>query len=177
MTASNFEASLNAVLRHEGGYVDHPADPGGATNLGITRATLARWRGRAASKAEVKALTRSEAAAVYRAFYWDEIAGDTLPDGLDFAVFDYSVNSGPSRAARALQAVAGVRTDGRIGKVTLAAVNVREPASLISAYCHKRLGFLESLKTFAVFGRGWRRRVRETEALAKSMALKNERAA
>jgi lysozyme family protein len=177
MTASNFECAFDAVLRHEGGYVDHPADPGGATNLGITRATLARWRKRAVSKAEVKALTRSEAAAIYRAFYWDEIAGDALPDGLDFAVFDYCINSGPGRAARALQSVAGVRPDGRVGKITLAAVNAHDSAALISAYCHKRLGFLESLKTFAVFGRGWRRRVQETEALAQSMALKNERAA
>ena len=170
MATSNFDACLKKVLEHEGGYVDHPADPGGATNLGITRATLARWRGRAVSKAEVKALTRVEAAKIYRAFYWDEIAGDALPAGLDFAVFDYCVNSGPGRAARALQTVAGVKADGRIGKITLAAVNAVEPAALITAYCRKRLSFLESLKTFAVFGRGWRRRVRETETLALSMA-------
>ena len=99
MTAANFDRALTAVLRHEGGYVDHPSDPGGATNLGVTRATLAQWRGRAVSKAEVKALTRAEAAKIYRALYWDEIAGDALPAGLDFAVFDYCVNSGPGRAA------------------------------------------------------------------------------
>ena len=99
MTASNFEASLAAVLKHEGGYADHPSDPGGATNLGVTRATLTRWRGRPVSKAEIRALTRAEAAKIYRALYWDEIAGDVLPAGLDFAVFDYCVNSGPGRAA------------------------------------------------------------------------------
>lgn len=177
MASANFAAALDAVLRHEGGYVDHPADPGGATNLGVTRATLARWRGRAVSRAEVRGLTRAEAARIYRALYWDEVAGDALPAGLDFAVFDYCVNSGPRRAARALQAVAGVRTDGHIGPITLAVVNARRTPGLICAYCRKRLSFLERLRAFSVFGRGWRRRVRETEALALAMASGKPRAA
>lgn len=177
MAASNFDAALAAVLRHEGGYVDHPSDPGGATNLGITRATLAGWRGRAVSRAEVKALTRAEAAKIYRALYWDEIAGDALSPGLDFAVFDYCVNSGPGRAVRTLQAVAGTRADGRIGKVTLAAIGAHDPTTLIANYCRRRLTFLEGLKTFAVFGRGWRRRVHETQKLALAMAAEKPRAA
>ncbi|MFC5067811.1 glycoside hydrolase family 108 protein [Flaviflagellibacter deserti] len=169
MASAGFAQALDAVLRHEGGYIDHPSDPGGATNLGVTRATLSRWRGRAVSKAEVRALTRHEAAAVYRAFYWDEIAGDALPPGLDLAVFDYCVNSGPGRAARTLQVIVGTVPDGRIGSVTLAAIEGRPLPELVSAYCRQRLSFLEGLKTFAVFGRGWRRRVRETEALALSL--------
>lgn len=177
MAAGNFDRALAAVLKHEGGYADHPRDPGGATNLGITRATLARWRGRPVSKAEVRALTRSEAAKIYRALYWDEIAGDALPHGLDFAVFDYCVNSGASRASRALQTVAGARADGRIGRITLAAVALRDPENLIAAYCRKRLTFLERLRTFAVFGRGWRRRVHETQALALEMAREQKLAA
>lgn len=170
MAAGNFDRALASVLKHEGGYIDHPSDPGGATNLGITRATLARWRGRRVSKAEIRALTKAEAARIYRALYWDEVAGDVLPDGLDFAVFDYCVNSGPGRAARALQSVVGTRTDGRIGDITLAVVALRDPGELIVSYCRKRLSFLEGLRTFAVFGRGWRRRVRETQALALQMA-------
>lgn len=177
MAAGNFDRALAAVLKHEGGYADHPRDPGGATNLGITRATLARWRGRPVSKAEVRALTRAEAAKIYRALYWDEVGADALPDGLDFAVFDYCVNSGPGRAARALQSVAGTRTDGRIGRITLVAVALRDPSDLIMAYCRKRLSFLESLRTFAVFGRGWRRRVQETQALALEMAREQKLAA
>lgn len=169
MAAANFSRALAAVLKHEGGYADHPSDPGGATNLGITRTTLVRWRGRSVSKAEVRALTRVEAALIYRALYWDEIAGDELPPGIDFAVFDYCVNSGPGRAARTLQSVVGVRTDGRIGKATLAVASLRNPEDLIRAYCRKRLSFLERLRTFAVFGRGWRRRVHETQALALQM--------
>ena len=162
------------MLRHEGGYADHPADPGGATNLGVTRATLARWRGRPVSKAEVRALTRAEAGQIYRALYWDEIAGDVLPPGIDLAVFDYCVNSGPSRAARTLQKVAGVTADGRIGAVTLAALRARDSISVVRAYCRRRLSFLESLRSFAVFGRGWRRRVHETEALALAIAVSSQ---
>ncbi len=117
----------------------------------------------------MRALTRAEAAAIYRALYWDEIAGDALPPGLDLAVFDYCANSGPSRAARTLQATVGTVRDGRIGPVTLAAIEGRSVPELISAYCRQRLSFLEGLRTFAVFGRGSRRRVRETEALALSL--------
>lgn len=170
MASANFSRALDAVLRHEGGYADHPKDPGGATNLGITRATLARWRGRPVSRAEVRALTRAEAAKIYRALYWDEIAGDALPPGIDFAVFDYCVNSGVGRATRTLQSVAGIRVDGRMGKLTLAAAEVAEPFFLITSYCRRRLAFLEGLRTFAIFGRGWRRRVHETQALALAMA-------
>lgn len=170
MAAANFAAALDAVLRHEGGYADHPADPGGATNLGITRATLARWSGRPVSKAEVRALTKAEAAAIYRARYWDAVRADALPAGLDVAVFDCAVNSGPVRAVKTLQAVVGLPADGKIGPATLAAVNMRAPRALITQFCRRRLSFLERLRTFRVFGRGWTRRVKETEILALEMA-------
>lgn len=175
MAGANFSNCLRAVLCHEGGFVDHPRDPGGATNLGITRATLARWRGRPVSRAEVRALTRAEATKIYRALYWDEIAGDALPPGVDLAVFDYCVNSGVGRATRTLQSVAGIDADGRIGKLTLAAVDVAEPFFLITSYCRRRLAFLEGLRSFAIFGRGWRRRVYETQALALAMSADADR--
>lgn len=172
MASANFAASLDAVLKHEGGWSDHPADPGGATNLGITLATLAAYRGRKVTKADVKALTKQEAGRIYRDKYWDTVRGNDLPKGLDFAVFDYAVNSGPSRAAKALQAILGVPQDGKIGPLTLAAATVKDTQWLIAAYCRKRLSFLERLKTWRVFGRGWKRRVKETEALAFAMAGK-----
>ena len=92
----NFERALSLVLEHEGGYVDHPRDPGGATNLGITLDTLSSWLGRVATKADVLALKVSDVGPIYRRRYWDTIEGDELPDGLDYAVFDFAVNSGPS---------------------------------------------------------------------------------
>lgn len=171
MSRLNFERALQAVLRFEGGYVDHPADPGGATNMGITQTTLADWRGRRVSKAEVRALTRAEAAAIYRARYWSAIRGDDLPSGLDLALFDLAVNSGVSRAVRLLQRVLNLKQDGRIGVRTLAAVAASETTALIRALCDERRAFLKALSTFAVFGRGWMARVVTIETLAASMAL------
>lgn len=103
------------VLEYEGGFVNHPRDPGGATNMGITRRTLAAWRGHPVSVQDVRDLTKSEAMAIYKAHYWDAVQGDRLPRGLDYAVYDYAVNSGPGRAARDLQRCLGVTVDGIIG--------------------------------------------------------------
>jgi lysozyme family protein len=169
MATTNFEASLALVLKHEGGFVDHPADPGGATNLGITRATLARARGRPVSVDEVRSLSRAEAAAIYRRHYWDAVRGDDLPPGLDHAVFDCAVNSGPGRAIRLLQHAVGVAQDGRIGPATLAALGRGDVATTIRALGRARLGFLQALPTSAVFGRGWRARVAEVEREALAM--------
>lgn len=158
-----FDRALPHVLAHEGGYVDHPSDPGGATNLGVTRKTLARWLKvspfTALPKAQVKALTKADVAPIYRAYYWDEIRGDDLPAGLDYAMFDYAVNSGPGRAAMALQRLVGVADDGEIGPITLAAVAKRKPSDLVNALCDEREAFLQRLSNFAVFGRGWMSRV------------------
>jgi lysozyme family protein len=169
MTAENFDPCLSLVLGYEGGFVDNPKDPGGATNLGVTRATLARYRGRAVSVAEVRALTRGEAAAIYRRFYWDAVAGDRLPAGLDLAVFDCAVNSGPARAARLLQRALGVAEDGHIGPKTLAAVRP-DVAPTIRACIAGRDKFLRGLPTWPTFGRGWSRRLAEVERQALSMA-------
>ena len=167
MTKTRFELCLDEVLRHEGGYADHPSDPGGATNMGITRKTLARWRKVSPwwslPKSAVQVLGREEAARIYRAGYWETVKAGSLPPGLDLAVFDYAVNSGPSRAIRALQTEVGTKVDGYVGPLTLAAVRTRitrEGASeLIAAYCARRLKFLSGLSTFAVFGKGWSARV------------------
>lgn len=163
MAKSRFDICLDAVLRHEGGYADHPDDPGGATNMGITHQTLARWRNispwTALPKSAVRALTRAEAALIYRANYWDRCQAGQLPAGLDLAVFDFAVNSGPDRAVRTLQAVLDVTVDGQIGPMTLAACAARDISGLINALCERRLQFLKRLPTFASFGTGWTRRV------------------
>lgn len=170
MAQANFEICLEHVFRFEGGYVDHPLDPGGATKYGITRATLSRWRGRPVAKAEVMALTRADAAAIYRANYWDAVAGDELPAGLDLALFDYAVNSGPGRAIRTLQALHGVRADGIIGPVTRAAIAGAPVPVQIRTLCRARRGFLGRLPTWATFGRGWSNRVAMVEKAALALA-------
>ena len=167
MARSRFDLCLDVVLAHEGGYVDHPSDPGGATNLGITRKTLARWRQVspwwALPKSAVRALGRAEAARIYRASYWDVCKAGKLPPGLDLALFDFAVNSGPARAVRMLQGELGVRVDGVIGPLTLAAITRRVSehgaGGLINALCDRRLSFLRRLLTFATFGRGWSARI------------------
>jgi lysozyme family protein len=181
IAAERFARCLDAVLAHEGGYADHPSDPGGATNMGITRKTLARWRKVSPwwklSKADVKALSRDEAAKIYDASYWQRVHGAQLPAGLDLALFDYAVNSGPVRAIKALQGQLRVKADGWIGPLTLDALKSGIAAGavtgLIVSLCDGRLSFLQRLATFAVFGKGWSRRVADIRAAALAMAGDN----
>lgn len=169
-TSSRFQACLAEVLRHEGGFVNHPSDPGGATNLGITKATLSEWRGKPVTVDDVRNLTVDEAGEIYRARYWQPIRGDALPPGVDLAVFDGAVNSGPGRSARWLQQALGVAQDGIIGPETLAAVGRAKPATLIIEICDARMAFLRSLSTWPTFGKGWTARVNEVQAAALRVA-------
>lgn len=164
---SRFELCLTHVLLHEGGFADHPSDPGGATNMGITRRTLAEWRGvtpwAELPISEVRDLTRAEAAEIYQARYWSSCGADLMPPGLDLALFDFAVNSGPSRAVKYLQAQIGVASDGVVGPITLSALEKsrrsRGVLNLIEALCANRMNFLKRLSTFKIFGRGWTARV------------------
>lgn len=167
--SARFAACVAEVLKHEGGYVDHPRDPGGATNRGITLATLADWRGRPVTKEEVRLLTEKEAREIYRAKYWNAIQGDALPGGVDMAVFDFAVNSGPGRAARVLQWQIGVPADGAIGPQTLAAVRKVNAGRLAGDLCRARLAWMRGLETWPTFGKGWEARVVAVERAALSM--------
>ncbi|RVU13206.1 glycoside hydrolase family 108 protein [Methylobacterium oryzihabitans] len=169
---ATYDQAFGLVLKHEGGYVDHPDDPGGATNLGVTIGTLSAWLGRAATKAEVRALTVAAVAPIYRARYWNAVRGDDLPAGLDYAVFDFAVNSGPGRAVMALQRALGVADDGRLGPVTLTALADKDPVALITALCDDRMAFLRKLSTWGSFGKGWTSRVQGVRAGALAMARK-----
>ncbi|RDI58735.1 glycoside hydrolase family 108 protein [Microvirga subterranea] len=163
MALASFDRSLAEVLRHEGGFVQHPADPGGATKHGITRATLSRFRGRPVSVEDVRALTREEAGTIYRRHYWDAVRGDELPAGVDLALFDFAVNSGPERAVRRLQGILGVPADGVVGPRTLAAARNAEAADVIRRLTRARHTFLSGLASWPIFGRGWRSRVLAVE--------------
>jgi lysozyme family protein len=170
MAISNFDRSFSLTLRHEGGYVDHPKDPGGATNLGVTIGTLSAHLGRPATKAEVKALTPSAVSPIYRSGYWNKVKGDALPLGVDFAVYDYAVNSGPKRAIIALQRALEVADDGKLGPITLAKATAANPLLLCTKICSERLSFLRKLSTWSTFGKGWTRRVVGVEQEAVRMA-------
>lgn len=166
---SNFDKCLALVLVHEGGYVNHPRDPGGATNRGVTQAVYDAYRKtRARPVQSVKFITDDEVKAIYRFQYWDRVQGDLLPAGLDYAVFDFAVNSGVGRASKYLQAVVGTPQDGVIGARTLAAI--QSPTNAINALCDRRMSFLRNLRTFLTFGKGWTRRVNDVRAHALEMA-------
>lgn len=171
----NFAKSLALVLRHEGGYVNHPSDPGGHTNKGITLATFRRYIKPNGTVADLKSISDEQVATCYRRHYWDAVKGDDLPDGIDYAVFDFAVNSGPARAAKYLQAVLGVAQDGAIGPITLAAARRANAVNVINRLCDDRLAFMKRITSggkllWNTFGRGWERRVAEVRAVSLEMA-------
>lgn len=147
----NFGRALAFALQYEGGYVNHPKDPGGPTNMGITIATLSHELGRRASILEVKNLTVEQAGAIYRKKYWNAIGANDLPAGVDILAFDIAVNSGVGRALQWLEKTRGL-----------------QPRQRVAALDRTRVGFYRALRTFPVFGKGWLRR--ESACLAVALA-------
>ncbi|HIC66466.1 MAG TPA: acetylmuramidase, partial [Paracoccus sp.] len=171
MARENFAACMAEIFAHEGGYVDHPKDPGGATNMGITIGTLREWRGGPVTKDDVRSLTKREAETIYRARYWNPVRGDDLRAGVDLVALDPAVNSGVRRGVQWLQRAVGVTADGKMGPLTLKAANDATPVDAIKRACAVRMGFLRGLRTWDTFGRGWSRRVARVEAVAVRMAV------
>jgi lysozyme family protein len=165
----NFDSALEAILHHEGGYVNHPADPGGMTNLGVTKRVWEEWVGHEVDEKTMRALTPEIVGPMYKAKYWDKIKGDDLPAGVDYIVFDAAINSGPGRAAKWLQQTVGAIPDGMIGPGTLGKVAAMPADDIVEKYQQTRLEFLRSLSTWSTFGRGWGRRVQEVQVTAAKM--------
>ena len=170
MAVATYDDALARLLVHEGGYSDHPADPGGPTNFGITLCDYRKYVKRDATAADVEAMNVEEAKRIYRAKYWNAQRCDELPAGIDYAVFDYGVNSGIGRSMKVLQRVVGVTADGVPGPQTMRAVGASDPKAVIVAICDERLRFLKSLRTWPVFGKGWSRRVADVRAVSLAMA-------
>jgi lysozyme family protein len=170
MASKNYQKCLETILHHEGGYVNHPKDPGGETNLGVTKRVYEEWGG----TKDMKDLTVEDVAPIYEKNYWGKVKGDDLPSGLDLCVFDFAVNAGPGRAAKYLQTMIGTVADGGIGPNPLRIlgdyVEKHGLENTIKNYQEARQGYYESLSTFETFGRGWTRRVTETTELALKMA-------
>jgi len=166
----NFSSSFELLLKHEGGYVNHPDDPGGRTNHGITQRVYEKFLGEDVTEEEMKDMPLEDVFSIYKEDYWDRIRGDELPSGVDLCVFDWAVNSGVSQASKALQRVLGVLDDGIIGSRTVAATCRQEnKAVVVEAISQKREDFYRSLGTFDTFGRGWLRRNDETRDEALRM--------
>ena len=166
----NFPKAFAAVLVHEGGYVFKSTDPGGETNLGCTKAVWEEYCGHMVDTKTMKALTPADVKPLFKAKYWDKVKGNDLPGGVDYAVFDAAINSGPSRAAKWLQACVNTYADGIIGDKTIQAVLNKDAKELINDYCAYRLAYLKMLQAWQTFGKGWERRVKEVNATALSMS-------
>lgn len=148
-----FDQCFDKLINSEGGYVSDPRDPGGETKFGISK--------RAYPQLDIKALTLSDAKAIYLRDYWQRARCDEIPSGLAYLVFDAAVNSGIGQSIRFLQRAVGVADDGVIGPLTLNAIARLDTESLCARFCGQRLDFMAQLSNFGVFGKGWVRRVAE----------------
>lgn len=162
-----FAQVLPVTLVHEGGWSNHPADPGGATMRGVIQRVYDGYRdGRRLPRQSVRLISNQELVEIYRFNYWNLVRGDELPAGVDLAVFDFGVNSGPGTAVKHLQRVLGIPADGHPGALTLAECRRRDPVAVIRGLMASRRAFLRSLRTFRVFGVGWMRRCDAIEQAA-----------
>lgn len=146
-----FDQALARVLRHEGGYVCDPRDPGGETKWGISK--------RSYPTLDIKALTREDAAAIYRRDFWHVLKADTLPPAVAFQVFDLAVNSGIGTAIRLYQRALGVADDGHFGPVSDAAARRMPEGDQVLRLTAERLEFMTKLAGWSAFGAGWARRL------------------
>lgn len=171
MSIENYQASLKKVLVHEGGYVNHPADPGGETNFGITFRVYDAYRMRKnLPRQSVRNISQAEVEEIYRIQYWDKIRGNELPRGVDYVVFDGAVNSGPAQSIKWLQAALGCKVDGNLGEATMFAIEqTHDYKRLIREICARRMAFLRNLRTWGTFGKGWSNRVSGVQAVGQSM--------
>ena len=165
----NFKPCLEFVLKHEGGWADHPLDPGGATMKGVTLAVYQNYLGRKVSKEELRKIPQEHLVDIYKSLYWDKVRCDALAAGVDLVVFDMAVNSGVSRSAKILQRCVGAVPDGVIGPRTMGLVNGIPAKDIIIKFSDGRENFYKSLGTFDTFGKGWLRRTEECEEKALTM--------
>ena len=166
----SFKECLDLVLKSEGGYVNNPQDPGGMTNLGITKKSLEEWLGHDVDEKFMRNLTPEMAAPFYEQKYWRSCYGELLPRGLDFIVFSMAVNAGPGRSIKLLQQSIGCVPDGVIGPRTRGLISDSNCATLIAKFSEARREYYRSLKTFPIFGKGWLARVDHEETQALNMA-------
>ena len=171
--ADAFDTCLAFTLREEGGYVDDPADPGGATNMGITLATYREWSDNPdLGPTQVQDMTERTARAIYRSKYWNPLRADALPVGVDLSVFDMGVNAGIWRSARLLQRAIGFtgdEVDGCIGPETLGAAAKCDARSIVDDLAQRQAAFYRSLDDFDTFGAGWLNRTEARRAAALAM--------
>ena len=164
---SNWDKSFQLLLKSEGGYSAHEADPGGRTNLGVTQAVWENWVGHVSGEKEMKSLTPEMVKPLYKKKYWDACHCDDLPSGIDYCVYDFACNAGVGRSIKTLQIAVGTIPDGSIGPKTLQAV--ANTPDLIDKFSDEKVRFYKSLPTFSVFGNGWLNRIEHVKRDASLM--------
>ena len=165
----NFQKSLALMLAHEGGFSNDPHDSGGMTNLGMTRRAWETYVQRQVDEAEMRGLTPEIVAPFYKTKYWDACKCDQLPLGVDYAVFDFAVNAGASRASKTMQSALGTAADGIVGPATLGVATNADPDEFLEKFSAAKEQFYRGLPTFEHFGNGWLRRVSEVKQTAEGM--------
>jgi len=164
---NNFKKCLEFVLKSEGGWVNNPKDPGGETNLGVTKKVWEEWVGHEVKT--MKDLTPEDVAPMYQAKYFMACYANQLPVGIDYMAFDAAVNMGPGRAVKLLQECLGCVPDGTIGPRTMQLIDQKKPEDIVDLYSKRKTSFYEGLATFATFGKGWLKRVEDVKFNALKM--------
>ena len=166
---SSWQKAFEMMLASEGGYVNHPSDPGGMTNLGVTKRVWEEWVGRESNEKEMRSLTPEMVEPLYKRKFWDAVRGDELPAGISYLIFDFAVNAGVGRSIKTLQSAVGVTPDGGFGPMTMAAVQAVDPVELVEKFSQAKEDFYRSLNTFETFGKGWLNRVAAVKVKATTM--------
>ena len=166
---NNFDRSLNLVLKSEGLYSNNPKDPGGETMMGVTKAAWSTYLKRPIADGEMAKLTVADITPFYKALYWDKSYCNQLPTGIDYMVFDASVNMGVGQSIRLLQKSLGCVPDGVIGPNTMKAINDADAKTMIDKFSAQKEQFYRSLSTFATFGKGWLARIEHVKQAALKM--------
>lgn len=174
---TNWEKSFDAVIAHEGGFTNDPRDPGnklpdgraGSTMWGCTQANWEAYIGKKVTQDDMRKLTKDDVKPLYKKNYWDAVKGDELPNGVDYAAFDFAINAGPAASRKMIQRALGVTPDGIIGPKTMEAIKNADGKDFLQKFSDAKTAFYKSLPTFATFGKGWLRRVAEVQSKAETM--------
>lgn len=165
----NFDKALALVLKSEGGYVWDKRDPGGETNLGVTKAAWSNYLKRPIEDGEMAKLTVADVTPFYKAMYWNVCNCDGLPIGVDYAVFDFAVNAGCGRSIKTLQKALGTTPDGVLGSISLELIRQANPLALLDEFSQAKTAFYKSLTTYPTFGKGWLSRIASVQTNAENM--------